>query len=173
MPSGRTRRTPSRASCSSASPPISSSPSSTSRMHGRTRAVLSSHHDRRNGDGSGAASTSLSHAPASSPSDSRTSVDGMSQGNQNVRSTRRIPVPGMRAQSNGYHADRMDRWQDWPYGRIYLLLVAVAFVVVGIQVFLFHWRAAFRSKTMYGPVVLAPVVALAGIAAAAKRDGAI
>jgi hypothetical protein len=82
-------------------------------------------------------------------------------------------VPGMRAQSNGYHADRMDRWQDWPYGRIYLLLVAVAFVVVGIQVFLFHWRAAFRSKTMYGPVVLAPVVALAGIAAAAKRDGAI
>ena len=67
----------------------------------------------------------------------------------------------------------MDPWRDWPYGRVYLLLVAVAFVVVGLQVFLFHWRAAFRSKTMYGPVVLAPIVAIAGIAAAIQRDGAI
>lgn len=46
----------------------------------------------------------------------------------------------------------MDAWDGWPFARLYLLLVAVAFLVVGGQVFLFHWRAAFRSKAMYGPV---------------------
>jgi hypothetical protein len=36
---------------------------------------------------------------------------------------------------------------------------------------LFHWRAAFKKWTMYGPVLLAPVLAAAGIIAAASRDG--
>ena len=49
----------------------------------------------------------------------------------------------------------MDAWDGWPFARLYLLLVAVAILVVGAQVFLFHWRAAFRSKAMYGPVVMA------------------
>jgi hypothetical protein len=64
----------------------------------------------------------------------------------------------------------MDAWDGWPYARLYLLLVAVAFLVVGGQVFLFHWRAAFRSKAMYGPVIMAPVMAAAGVAAAIARN---
>jgi hypothetical protein len=67
----------------------------------------------------------------------------------------------------------MDPWNGWPFARVYLLLVAVAFLVVGGQVFLFHWRAAFRSKAMYGPVVMAPIIAAAGVAAAIVRNDAI
>lgn len=67
----------------------------------------------------------------------------------------------------------MDAWDGWPFARLYLLLVAVAFLVVGAQVFLFHWRAAFRSKAMYGPVVVAPVIAAAGVAAAVVRNDVI
>ncbi|MGI8810468.1 MAG: hypothetical protein ACR2KK_21975 [Acidimicrobiales bacterium] len=67
----------------------------------------------------------------------------------------------------------MDAWDGWPFARLYLLLVAVAFLVVGGQVFLFHWRAAFRSKAMYGPVVMAPIIAAAGVATAVARNDVI
>ena len=67
----------------------------------------------------------------------------------------------------------MQQWDGWPFARVYLLLVAVAFLVVGAQVFLFHWRAAFRSKSMYGPVVMAPIIAAAGVVTAFTRNDAI
>lgn len=67
----------------------------------------------------------------------------------------------------------MNAWDGWPYSRAYLLLVALAFVVIGVQVFLLHWRAAFKSKTMYGPVVLAPLAAVAGVVGALTRTGAV
>ena len=67
----------------------------------------------------------------------------------------------------------MDPWEGWPYARAYLLLVAVAFLVVGGQVYLFHLRAAFRAKSMYGPVLLAPAIAVAGVVGAVTREGAI
>src|SRR5829696_5340450 len=67
----------------------------------------------------------------------------------------------------------MDPWDGWPFARLYLLLVAIAFLVVGGQVFLFHWRAAFRSKAMYGPVIMAPIIAAAGVAAAIARNDVI
>lgn len=67
----------------------------------------------------------------------------------------------------------MNAWDGWPFARLYLLLVAVAFLVVGAQVFLFHWRAAFRSKAMYGPVVVAPIIAAAGVAVAIARNDII
>lgn len=67
----------------------------------------------------------------------------------------------------------MDAWDGWPFARLYLLLVAVAFLVVGAQVFLSHWRAAFRSKAMYGPVVMAPIIAAAGVAAAIARNDVV
>ena len=67
----------------------------------------------------------------------------------------------------------MTSWDGWPYGRVYLLLVAVAFVVVGAQAFLLHWRAAFHNKAMYAPVAAAPVVAVAGVAAAITRNDTV
>jgi hypothetical protein len=65
----------------------------------------------------------------------------------------------------------MEAWDGWPFARLYLLLVALAFVVIGLQVLLFHWRAAFRRWTMYGPVLLAPILVLAGVVGAVRRDG--
>jgi hypothetical protein len=65
----------------------------------------------------------------------------------------------------------MEAWDGWPFARLYMLLVALAFLVVGLQVLLFHWRAGFRRLTMYGPVLLAPVLVLAGAVGALQRDG--
>ena len=67
----------------------------------------------------------------------------------------------------------MNGWDGWPFGRLYLLLVAVAFLVIGTQVYLLHWRAVFRSKAMWGPVVMAPIIAAAGVAAAIVRNDVI
>lgn len=67
----------------------------------------------------------------------------------------------------------MSGWNGWPFNRVYLLLVAVAFLVVGGQVLLFHLRAAFRSKAMWGPVVMAPIIAAAGVAAAVVRNDVV
>jgi hypothetical protein len=67
----------------------------------------------------------------------------------------------------------VDAWDGWPFARLYMLLVALAFAVIGLQVLLFHWRAAFRRLTMYGPVLLAPVLVLAGIVGAFQRDGVL
>ncbi len=65
----------------------------------------------------------------------------------------------------------MDPWEGWPFARIYMLLVAGAFGLIGAQVFLFHWRAAFRRWTMYGPVAAAPLLILAGVVGSIARDG--
>ncbi len=67
----------------------------------------------------------------------------------------------------------MEAWDGWPFARLYMLLVALAFVVIGLQVLLFHWRAAFHRVTMYGPVLLAPVLVAAGIVGAVQRDGLV
>jgi hypothetical protein len=61
-------------------------------------------------------------------------------------------------------------WDGWPFARFYLLLLAVAFLVVGAQVLLFHWQAAFRAKTMYVPVVLAPIIAASAVIASVVRN---
>ena len=65
----------------------------------------------------------------------------------------------------------MDAWDGWDFQRFYVGFVGVAFALLGLQVLLFHWRAAFKKWTMYGPVLLAPVLAGAGIVGALSRDG--
>ena len=67
----------------------------------------------------------------------------------------------------------MSPWDGWPFARAYLLLVALAFLVVGGQAFLLHLRGAFRAKSMYGPVLMAPVIAGAGVAGAISRQGVL
>ena len=67
----------------------------------------------------------------------------------------------------------MDDWEGWDFQRFYLLFVGAAFLLLGVQVFLFHWRAAFSKQTMYLPVLAAPLLALAAIVAAITREGAI
>jgi hypothetical protein len=67
----------------------------------------------------------------------------------------------------------MDAWDGWPFARAYLLFVAAAFALLGLQVFLLHWRGGFRKWTMYVPVLGAPALVLAGVVAAITRDGLI
>jgi hypothetical protein len=67
----------------------------------------------------------------------------------------------------------MDGWDGWDFQRFYVVFVALAFLILGVQVFLFHWRAAFSKRSMYMPVVEAPLLALAAVVAAVTRDGAI
>ena len=65
----------------------------------------------------------------------------------------------------------MNAWEEWDFQRFYLAFVGIAFALLGLQVLLFHWRAAFKKWTMYGPVLLAPVLAAAGLAGAFSREG--
>lgn len=65
----------------------------------------------------------------------------------------------------------MDAWEGWGFQRFYVLFVGAAFLMLGLQVLLFHWRAAFRKWTMYLPVLGAPALTVAGIAAGLQRDG--
>jgi hypothetical protein len=67
----------------------------------------------------------------------------------------------------------MDGWEGWDFQRFYVLFVGAAFLLLGLQVFLFHWRAAFSRKSMYLPVLAAPLLAVAGIVAAITREGVI
>lgn len=67
----------------------------------------------------------------------------------------------------------MDGWEGWDFQRFYVLFVGAAFLLLGLQVFLFHWRAAFSRWTMYLPVLAAPLLALAAIVAAVMREGVI
>ena len=65
----------------------------------------------------------------------------------------------------------MDDWSGWDFQRFYLFFVAAAFTLLGLQVLLFHLRAAFKKWTMYGPVLLAPVLAAAGVVGGISREG--
>jgi hypothetical protein len=67
----------------------------------------------------------------------------------------------------------MNGWEGWDFQRFYLVFVAAAFLLLGAQVFLFHWRAAFSRTSMYLPVAAAPLLALAALVAAITREGAL
>jgi hypothetical protein len=67
----------------------------------------------------------------------------------------------------------MDAWEGWDFQRFYVVFVGAAFLLLGLQVFLFHWRAAFSRRSMYLPVLAAPLLALAAIVAAITREGPI
>lgn len=48
-------------------------------------------------------------------------------------------------------------WVGWPIGRILILFTGVAFLLIFIQVTLFHYRQNFRHWSMWVPVVATPV----------------
>ncbi len=54
-------------------------------------------------------------------------------------------------------------WDTWSLDRILILFTALAFIMVGIQVTLFHYRQNFHNKSMWLPVVQAPLFALIGL----------
>ncbi|WP_199622621.1 hypothetical protein [Paenibacillus alkalitolerans] len=55
-------------------------------------------------------------------------------------------------------------WDGWPIERILILFVSLAFMMIGIQVTMFHYRQNFHHKSMWVPVIEAPVFFMTGIA---------
>ncbi|MTI79409.1 MAG: hypothetical protein FH758_00795 [Firmicutes bacterium] len=55
-------------------------------------------------------------------------------------------------------------WDGWPINRIILLFTAIAFLMISLQVTLFHYRQNFRHWAMYGPVVGGPILGLLSLA---------
>jgi hypothetical protein len=67
----------------------------------------------------------------------------------------------------------MSAWDGFELGRAVLLFTAVAYVVVWIQLTLFHWAGAFKHWAMWGPVFATPVLVLGAVLGAIARDGVL
>lgn len=55
-------------------------------------------------------------------------------------------------------------WDAWPIARILILFVSLAFIMMGIQVTMFHYRQNFNNKVMWVPVISAPIFFIVGLA---------
>lgn len=49
-------------------------------------------------------------------------------------------------------------WSGWPWDRVIILFTGLAFLMIGLQVTLFHYRQNFRAWPMWLPVAAAPVL---------------
>lgn len=63
-------------------------------------------------------------------------------------------------------------WNGWTIDRIVLLFVSLAYLLVGIQVWMYHYRQNFHHKIMYVPVVTAPIIFLLGVIVVINRTDA-
>jgi len=65
------------------------------------------------------------------------------------------------------------QWGGWPIERMVILFVSVAFLLVGVQVGMLHYRQNFRRKIMYVPVAASPVLFLLGLLSVFFRSDAL
>jgi len=49
-------------------------------------------------------------------------------------------------------------WYGWPMARAILLFTGVAFLMISLQVAIFHYRQNFRHWAMLGPIVGGPLL---------------
>lgn len=49
-------------------------------------------------------------------------------------------------------------WDGWPLSRVLFLFTALAFLMIFLQVTLFHYRQNFRHWTMWTPVIATPLL---------------
>jgi hypothetical protein len=54
-------------------------------------------------------------------------------------------------------------WNEWTLDRVVLLFVGFAYLFIGIQVTMSHYRQNFHNKAMFAPVILAPINFLAAL----------
>jgi len=54
-------------------------------------------------------------------------------------------------------------WDHWSIERVLILFVSLAFMMIGVQVTLFHYRQNFHHKAMWMPVIASPIFFVAGI----------
>jgi len=57
----------------------------------------------------------------------------------------------------------MSAWEHWGLANFFYLFIGLAFMMIWVQVVLFHWRGAFRHRAMWAPVLEAPVLSAMGI----------
>lgn len=55
-------------------------------------------------------------------------------------------------------------WIGWPLDRILILFVALAYILIGIQVTMSHYRQNFHQKIMLVPVLSSPFYVLSAAA---------
>jgi hypothetical protein len=67
----------------------------------------------------------------------------------------------------------VDTWDSWPLERFLYFFIALAYVMIWVQLTLFHWRGAFRSRFMWGPVLYTPVLIGMAIILGVIRGGAV
>jgi hypothetical protein len=65
----------------------------------------------------------------------------------------------------------VDPWDGWEAARVILLVTAVMYAGIWVQLTLLHWAGAFKRRVMYSPVALTPLFALAPVLGAIERDG--
>ncbi len=68
---------------------------------------------------------------------------------------------------------RMESWSGWETGRWVVALAVVLYLGVWAQLSLYHWGAAFRRWEMIPPVVVTPVIAIAGGLGVISGDGVL
>lgn len=54
-------------------------------------------------------------------------------------------------------------WVGWPWDRVVIMFTGLAFLLIWLQVTLFHYRQNFRNKTMWIPVLATPLLGLLAV----------
>lgn len=67
----------------------------------------------------------------------------------------------------------MNEWESWAPERGALLLCAVMYTGIWVQLTLMHWAGGFKKRAMWGPVVATPLFAAAAAVGAIDRGGAL
>lgn len=65
----------------------------------------------------------------------------------------------------------MAAWHGWDVDRAVLLFTAVAYLVIWIQLSLYHWAGGFKHIAMWGPVLATPLIVGGAVLGAVRRDG--
>ncbi|GIP34289.1 hypothetical protein [Paenibacillus sp. J2TS4] len=65
----------------------------------------------------------------------------------------------------------IDVWGHWSLNRLLILFVALAFLLIGLQVTFSHYRQNFHHKAMWFPVIESPLIFLAGLGLAFSPSG--
>lgn len=54
-------------------------------------------------------------------------------------------------------------WNGWPLDRFIVLFTALAFLLIGIQVTMSHYRQNFHHKSMWVPIIASPLIFIVGL----------
>jgi len=65
----------------------------------------------------------------------------------------------------------MAAWHGWDLDRAILVFTGVAYLVIWVQLSLYHWAGGFKHLAMWGPVLSTPLVVGGAILGAVARDG--